>query len=187
MPKGLSQRAYAERSGVSRPMVQKWGRSGRLVLYDDGSINAEASDARRRANADPSQPSQAAARQSQPAEAELSTGEGGGTTYLRARAMHEVLRVQRAQILLEEKRGALVDRSAAERLIFRLAREERDAWVTWPARVAALMAAEIAAGIEADSGVAVSIGTGQVQAILERHVREQLDALADFRVSLAAR
>ena len=30
----------------------------------------------------------------------------------------------------------VIDRARAETLVFRLAREERDAWVTWPARVA---------------------------------------------------
>jgi hypothetical protein len=33
--------------------------------------------------------------------------------------------------------------TARSALVFRLAREERDAWVNWPARVAALMAAEL--------------------------------------------
>jgi hypothetical protein len=40
-------------------------------------------------------------------------------------------------------KGELVERSRATALVFRLAREERDTWVTWPARIAALMAAEL--------------------------------------------
>ena len=46
---------------------------------------------------------------------------------------------------IQKKKGALVDRARAEALVFRLARQERDVWVTWPARVAALMAADVAA------------------------------------------
>jgi hypothetical protein len=69
-------------------------------------------------------------------------------------------------------------------VVFRLARQERDAWVTWPSRVAALMAAEVAAGVEKQSGTPVMIEAAILQRVLETHVRAQLDALADLRVSL---
>ncbi len=52
---GLSERAYAEHSGLSRGAVQKARKNGRLVLFADGSINALASDARRGALTDPDQ------------------------------------------------------------------------------------------------------------------------------------
>ena len=52
---GLSERAYAERSSLSRGAVQKARKNGRLVLFADGSINAVASDARRGAMTDPDQ------------------------------------------------------------------------------------------------------------------------------------
>ncbi len=51
--------------------------------------------------------------------------------------------------------------------MFRLARRERDIWVTWPARVAALMAAEIAAEVEQQSGKPVTIEAAVVQRVLE--------------------
>ena len=69
-------------------------------------------------------------------------------------------------------------------MVFRLARQERDVWVTWPTRVAALMAAQLTAQIENASGVPLTIETAILQRVLEAHVREQLDALADLRVSL---
>ena len=65
-----------------------------------------------------------------------------------------------------------------------LARQERDVWVTWPARVAALMAAEVAAEVEKQSGKRVMIEAGIMQSVLETHVREQLVALSDLNVSL---
>jgi len=65
-----------------------------------------------------------------------------------------------------------------------LARQGRDVWVTWPARVAALMAAQIAAEVEKTSGTPVMIEAGILQRVLETHVREQIEALADLRVSL---
>ena len=51
-------------------------------------------------------------------------------------------RNSRILLRLQERKGELVDRASAAALVFRLAREERDAWINWPARVAALMAAE---------------------------------------------
>ena len=68
--------------------------------------------------------------------------------------------------------------------MFRLARQERDVWVTWPARVAALMAAQIAAEVEKQTDRPAMIEAAILQRVLETHVREQLTALADLRVSL---
>ena len=45
--KGMSEREYAAHSGLSRGGVQKARKNGRLVVHDDGSINAAASDVRR--------------------------------------------------------------------------------------------------------------------------------------------
>ena len=61
--------------------------------------------------------------------------------------------------------------------MFRLAREERDAWVTWPARVAALMASELAAAL----GPEIRLEAAVMQKVLETHVRAQLDSLAEVR------
>jgi len=69
--------------------------------------------------------------------------------------------------------------------VFRLARQERDVWVTWPARIAALMAAQIAAEVERHSGKPVIIEAATMQRVLDAHVRAQLETLADLRVSLA--
>lgn len=50
---GISERAYATHCGLSRGALQKARKTGRLVLFTDGSINAAASDARRVAMTDP--------------------------------------------------------------------------------------------------------------------------------------
>jgi hypothetical protein len=49
----MSESADAANSRLSRGAVQKARKSGRLVLYPDGSINAAASDGRRSATTDP--------------------------------------------------------------------------------------------------------------------------------------
>jgi hypothetical protein len=50
---GLSEREYASHAGVSRRCLQKARASGRLVLCEDGSIDADASDVRRAQATDP--------------------------------------------------------------------------------------------------------------------------------------
>ena len=91
---------------------------------------------------------------------------------------------QDKQLAIQKRKGTLVDRARAEALVFRLARQERDVWVTWPARVAALMAAEVAAEVERQTNKPVMIEAAILQRVLETHVREQLAALADLRFSL---
>jgi hypothetical protein len=69
-----------------------------------------------------------------------------------------------------------VDKAHTKALVFRLAREERDAWVNWPARVAALIAAELSA-VLSDTGQDVTLETSLMQKILETQVRVQLEEL----------
>ena len=197
---GLSERQYAARVGLSRGAIQKAKEAGRLVLHADGSIDAEASDKRRAAMTDPAKsraaPKSTAAPKAKlkpvPEAAVASVGEtlreeglaapvtSGGTTFLQAKTANEVLKAQERRIRLSRLKGELVDRARAETLMFRLAREERDAWVTWPARVAALMASELVAPM----GDGITVEAAQMQKVLEAHVRAQLDSLADIRNGL---
>ena len=179
---GLSERAYSAHSGLSRGAVQKARKTGRLVLFGDGSINAAASDARRGVMTDPDQ--QMRSRGGFGAGDGAVSGPGDSTSYLKARTALTVYQAQERQLSIQRKKGALVDRARTEALVFRLARQERDTWVTWPTRVAALMTAQLSAEMEKASGVPVTIETAILQRVLETHVREQLDALADLRVSL---
>ena len=197
---GLSERQYAARVGLSRGAIQKAKDAGRLVLNGDGSIDAEASDKRRAAMTDPAKsrpaPKPSAAPKAKmkpvPEVAVASVGDtlreeglaapvaGGSTTFLQAKTANEVLKAQERRIRLQKLKGELVDRARAETLMFRLAREERDAWVTWPARVAALMASELVAAL----GDGITVEAAQMQKVLEAHVRAQLDCLAEIRTGL---
>ena len=195
--RGMSERAYAAHAGLSRGAIQKARKSGRLVLFADGSIDTAASDSRRAATTDPDQQNRskggtarqmpAPERPSRPADnlaAPSISGPGDSSSYLKARTALTVYQAQERQIAIQKKKGVLVDRARAETLVFRLARQERDAWVTWPARVAAIMAAELSAETEKATGEAVTISTGVLQRVLETHVRDQLAALADLKVAL---
>jgi len=183
---GLSERQYAAHVGLSRGAIQKAKAAGRLVLHADGSIDAAASDARRAVMTDPAKQragTQAAVKPV-PDAALFAVGDtlrehglttpatGGGTTFLQAKTANEVLKAQERRLRLQKLKGELIDRARATALVFRLAREERDAWVTWPARAAALMAAEL--GIEVHA----------LQTTLESHVRAHLDELAEVRPEL---
>ena len=181
---GMSERAYAEHAGISRGAVQKARKTGRLVLFADGSINAVASDARRGAATDPDQQMRSRGGFGAAGDGPAVSSPGDSTSYIKARTALTVYQAQERQLSIQKKKGVLVDRARAETLVFRLARQERDLWVTWPTRVAALMAAQLSADMEKASGKAVTIETAILQRVLETHVREQLDALADLRVSL---
>ncbi len=107
---------------------------------------------------------------------------GGGMTFLQAKTANEVLKAQERKLRLAKLKGELVERDRAVTLVFRLARQERDAWVTWPARVAALMAADLSAALS--GGGEVTVGTGAMQQILEPHVRAHLAELAEPAIGL---
>ena len=93
-------------------------------------------------------------------------------TFMQARTANEVLKAQERRLRLQQMKGELVDRAKAVAQVFRLARDERDAWVNWPARVAAMIAAEL------------EVDPHQLHTVLERHVREHLAELAEVRPSL---
>jgi hypothetical protein len=191
---GMSERQYAAHVGLSRGAIQKAKAAGRLVLNEDGSIDTAASDKRRAETTDPSKTRKPPDPKLKPVPeaAVAAVGDtlreqglsapavGGGTTFLQAKTAHEVLKAQERRIRLAKLKGELVDRARAETLMFRLARDERDAWVTWPARVAALMASELTAAL----GDACEVEAAQMQKVLEAHVRAQLDSLAKVRPGL---
>lgn len=179
---GMSAREYAAHAGISRGAVQKAAATGRLVLHVDGSIDAAASDVRRRVATDPSKqrgrhnqslrpvPEKAVGSVSETLrEHGLPTPQAGGMTYLQARTANEALKVHERRMRLEKLRGELVDRARATALVFRLGRVERDAWLGWPARVAALMAADL--GVDPHA----------MQTVLDGYIRQHLAELPNIR------
>jgi hypothetical protein len=182
---GMSERQYAAHAGITRGAVQKARQSGRLVLHADGSIDASASDVRRAQATDPSKqhshapsprrgykpvPDAAVGAVAETLEEHgLPAPQASGMTFLQARTANEVLKARLRRMELQQKEGELVDRARAIALVFRLARQERDVWLGWPARVAALMAADL--GVDAHA----------LQTVLESHVREHLASLAEVR------
>jgi hypothetical protein len=180
---GMSERQYAAHAGLSRGAIQKAKAAGRLVLLSDGSIDAAASDRQRADMTDPSKTRKTPAIKLKPVpeaavtavgdtlreEGLPSPAAGGATTFLQARTANEVLKAQERRIRLQMLKGELIERDRSTALVFRIAREERDSWVNWPARAAALMAADL--GVE----------PAAMQKALEKHVRAHLDELTEVR------
>ena len=149
---GMNEREYSAHSKLSRGAIQKPKRNGRMVLLGDGSINTAASDAWRAGMTDPDKQ-----RRSVASNENSVSGPAESFSYLKVRTALTVDQAQERQLSIQKKKGALVDRACAETMVFRLARQERDVWVTWPARVPALMAAQVSAEVEAITGAAVTI------------------------------
>ena len=187
---GVSLREYARRRGVSHVAVMKAIKVGRIKPGPDGSLDPAKVDAQWDDQTDPArrpdppedEPAQAdeTPRASEPDKpgdvavadrpaATIEPAPQGAASFTQARTAHEIAKAQRARIEVQQLREEVVDRAHATSEVFRLARRERDAWVNWPARVAALMAAELGGDAHA------------MQKVLEAHVRDHLNELAEIR------
>ena len=186
---GLSIRAYARHRGVSHVAVKKAIDTGRITPLPDGTIDPVAADAQWAANTTPTRRSVAAEPQEAPqapaAVREMPQGPAkavreiadptppalstGGTSLLQARTVNEVVKAQTNKVRLARLKGELVDRSQAVAHVFKLARAERDAWLNWPARISAQMAA----GLNVDPHV--------LHVALDAAVRQQLQDLGDLQ------
>jgi hypothetical protein len=176
---GLSIRAYARHRGVSHVAVKKAIDTGRISPESDGTIEPNRADlewaqntvsARKPAPAKSASPAPEPGRQSStPVEPVTPPLSAGGTSLLQARTVNEVVKAQTNKVRLAQLKGDLVDRSQAIAHVFRLSRTERDAWLNWPARVSA----EMAAKLEVDAHA--------LHVALEAAVREHLMELGELR------
>ncbi|KFI32636.1 hypothetical protein CG51_00720 [Haematobacter missouriensis] len=198
---GVSRRRYASMRGVSDMAVRKAIASGRISVEADGTIDPAKADAQWDSQTDPAKQrgvhaqslgaqtaagtARAAATKPVPKAAidavnatlgdggaDVGTGSGGEVSFLRARMANEVLKAQTARVRLEKMKGELVDRARATNSVFDLARRERDAWLNWPPRVAANMAAEL--GVEAHA----------LEQVLDRFLRAHLADMAEVKIDL---
>jgi hypothetical protein len=187
----ISNRELARRLGVSETAVRRAEKAGRIRREPDGSWDAAKVKAAWSDNTDQAQqrPARSGGRTGKHRplkpvpEAALGAvretlrehGEpiaAGGMTFMQARTANEVLKAQERRVRLQRMKGELVDRAKAVAQVFKLARDERDAWVNWPARVASLMAAEL------------EVDPHRMHTVLERHIRDHLGELAEVRPSL---
>ncbi|WP_270937240.1 elements of external origin [Falsiroseomonas oryzae] len=178
-----SQREVARRLGVSHTALQKAQRAGRIAPEADGAWDFEKVRARLADSSDPvrktatfAQPTPAGLRPVAPTSIAPPTADplprAAQNTFHDARTANEVLKAQERRLRLDERKGKLVDKARALLLVHRLAKEERDAILAWPARVTAEMAAEL--GVDAH----------RLQTMMDTRLREHLAARHDVRVSV---
>jgi hypothetical protein len=203
MDRTASNRELARQIGVSETAVRRAEKAGRIRREADGSWDTARVKAAWSDNTDQAQQRPPERQRERPRRTALKPvseaavgavrdtlrehGEpvsAGGMSFMQARTANEVLKAQERRLRLQQMKGELVDRAKAVAQVFRLAREERDAWVNWPGRVAAMMAAELSAPGGEGVGAAAQVDQHQLHTVLERHVREHLAELAEIRPSL---
>ena len=178
-----SNRALARQLGVSETAVRRAEKAGRIRREPDGAWdlahvkvlwarNTDRAQQRRQHGAMKPVPEAALGAVRETLREHGEPVSAGGMTFMQARTANEVLKAQERRVRLQRMKGELVDRAKAVAQVFRLARDERDAWVNWPARVTAVMAAEL------------EVDQHRLHTVLERQVREHLNELAEIRPSL---
>jgi len=179
--RATSNRKLAEALGVSETAVRKALAAGRIARDPDGSFDVAKVKRQWGGNTDAAQqrPTAKAGLRPVPAAALASVRETlrdqgeepapGSPSFLQARTANEVLKAQERKLRLSRLKGELIDRARATAQVFTLARQERDAWVQWPARVAADLAA------------ALGLETHTVQVELEAAGKAHLAELAELK------
>jgi hypothetical protein len=173
--------AFARVVGVTRQAVQNALRSGRIQQREDGLIDVEQGmrdwhDGRRappitQTHAPP--PELAAAPSAAPPLAPAAPPEpSGGLSIARLHQAELALKVEERKVRLETIKGKLIDRAKAKALVRRLAQEERDAILNWPARSAAVLASDL--GVDAH----------RLQSLLDASLRAHLAERANQDVEL---
>jgi len=160
----MSVREYATHRGVRHIDVRRALAAGRIHLSDNGLVEPLQADKDWAATAIPLAPTAHAAT--------VKDASGRPVTFAQARTEAELLKQQSQRLRLAKQSGELVDRSKAINTVFGLARRERDAWQGWPARSAALMAAEL------------NIDAHRLEVTLDKFVRDHLKSLADVTLDL---
>ena len=170
---GISIRAYARHRGVTDTAVHKAIRAGRVTPEADGTIDPDRADREWARNTDTQK--KGTQQRAEIVAVRENAGEqtaalpSGGTSLLQARTVNEVVKAQTNKVRLARLKGELVDRPQAIAHVFKLARSERDAWLNWPARISAQMAAKL--GIDPHA----------MHVALEAAVREHLQELGELR------
>ena len=172
---GISIRAYARHRGVTDTAVHKAIRAGRITPEADGTIDADRADRDWARNSDvPKAGTRTKAAKVVVPETGTPSNDGpaalptGGTSLLQARTVNEVVKAQTNKVRLARLKGELVDRPQAIAHVFKLARSERDAWLNWPARISAQMAARL------------DVDPHAMHVALEAAVREHLQELGEL-------
>lgn len=96
------------------------------------------------------------------------------SSYADARAYGQDLKNQQSEIELARLRGELIDRDAVRKSMAELAQAAVGAWIQWPARVYAEMAAEL------------NVDSATLHQVLDRHVRMHAEDISRAPIKFTA-
>ena len=177
MKEGLNKREYARHRGCNESSVRKAIASGRISTNPDGTIDPKTADkqwsprSRTPARSKRSSHRQVAVSSEALDQVRAAVGKGtnghdGDVLLVDARLAKMINEAEQVRLKTEQMRSRLLEREQVEHQMFARFRQSRDAWLSWPARVSALMAAEL------------GVDQADVVAVLEQHVQEQLADLS---------
>lgn len=185
----MNQSDFARLHGVSRKTVTMWKSRGWLIMSGDdidvAASNAQLEKYRKSVNRSDKQKTSAPEKKKadrvllareQPEESDSSL-EGLARDFLLENgaelSLDEARRVKENYLALltklefQQKDGQLIEMAAAEEVLFNAFRQQRDAWLNWPSRVAPLMAADL--GVPAD----------RMTEVLIEHVHKHISVLGE--------
>ena len=152
----MNQSQYAQHSGVDRKTIGRWIKAGRFLVMDGDLIDVEASDAALKKNRDGKDPRASNARKNKAPVVnedgrddidktvqQIMLTEGATLSREEAARIRENYMALLAKLQYEKDSGQLVELAVAEEVLFNAFRQQRDAWLNWPSRVAPLMAADL--------------------------------------------
>lgn len=121
---GISITAFARKDGCDEKLVRRGIEQGKLIAYDDGSLNPVLAGTPWR-------------------KGKIEPNSEGMVSYAEAQRRKENYLALLRQLEFEVKSGRLIDADAVQTESFNQARQERDALMNWPSRVSPLIAAEL--------------------------------------------
>ncbi|MFK1810113.1 hypothetical protein ACIU5A_20795 [Klebsiella pneumoniae] len=185
----MNQSDFARLHGVSRKTVTMWKSRGWLIMSGDdidvAASNAQLEKYRKSVNRPDKQKTSAPEKKKadrllparEPPEESDSSLEGFARDFLLENgaelSLDEARRVKENYLALltklefQQKDGQLIEMAAAEEVLFNAFRQQRDAWLNWPSRVAPLMAADL--GVPAD----------RMTEVLIEHVHKHISVLGE--------
>lgn len=185
----MNQSDFARLHGVSRKTVTMWKSRGWLIMSGDdidvAASNAQLEKYRKSVNRPDKQKTSAPEKKKadrllparEPPEESDSSLERLARDFLLENgaelSLDEARRVKENYLALltklefQQKDGQLIEMAAAEEVLFNAFRQQRDAWLNWPSRVAPLMAVDL--GVPAD----------RMTEVLIEHVHKHISVLGE--------
>ncbi|MBJ9163385.1 hypothetical protein I5485_13195 [Citrobacter farmeri] len=175
----MNQSQYAQHSGVDRKTIGRWIKAGRFIVMDGDLIDVEASDAALKKNRDGKDPRASNAKKMkaqtvrddsneiEDAARNIILTEGANLSREEAARIRENYMALLAKLQYEKDSGQTIELVAAEEVLFNSFRQQRDAWLNWPSRVAPLIAADL------------DVPADRMTEVLIEHVHKHISVLGE--------